>query len=156
VRSAATLALAAALVALAAGTAYACSCASTGNAREDARLTLKDSDAAFIGRLVSVRVIDSGIPPDQPQPPPDAVFRYRVLRDFQAPLGKFVKVESSTSDGTCGLPAAKGRKYGLAIYGRPRHWESGLCSLIRPRVLRKVATRERRDRAGRVRASRCG
>jgi hypothetical protein len=129
-----------ALLAAAPGVAQACTCASTGSAREDARAVLKDADAAFTGRLISVKEIDDGIPPGQPAPPPDAIFRYRVLRDFNGPLGKFVKVRSSTEGAACGLPVRKGRKYALGIYGRPKRWSSGLCSLVRPRALRKVAT----------------
>ncbi len=127
------------LLVLSPGVAQACTCAATGSAREDARLVLEDADAAFTGKLVSVKEIDDGIPPGEPAPPPDAIFRYRVLRDFKASLGSYVKVRSSTSGGACGLPANKGRKYGLGIYGRPRHWSSGLCSLVQPRALRRAA-----------------
>ena len=131
-----------ALLALAPGVAQACTCASSGSAREDARAVLENADAAFTGRLVSVKEIDDGIPAGQPAPPPDAIFRYRVLRDFKGRLATYVKVRSSTSGGTCGLPTDKGRKYGLGIYGRPKRWSSGLCSLVSPRALRKVATTE--------------
>jgi hypothetical protein len=116
---------------------------------------LKDADAAFTGKLVSVKKIDDGIPPGEPAPPPDAIFRYRVLRDYKAPLGAYVKVRSSTSGGACGLAPDKGRKYGIGIYGRPKRWGSGLCSVVRPRALRRVASADRRDRGGRVRQGQC-
>ena len=122
---AASLAATAALL-LVPSTAFACSCASTGSARDDARFILENSDAAFIGVLKSVREIDDGTPPGEPAPVGgEAVFRYRVRHDYGAPLARFVKVEAQTEGATCGLPRGRG-KYALGINRSSGRWISGL------------------------------
>jgi hypothetical protein len=109
--------------------AQACSCATTGSAREDARTILEFSDGAFIGKLRSVRAIS----PDR------SVFRYRVAREFQTKLGAHVKVESSTSSASCGLNAVIGQRVALGIVKSRGSWTSNLCSYMKPRALRAVA-----------------
>ena len=137
------------LAALAAfpSSAAACSCGTTGSPLEDAKLTLDRSDAAFIGILKSVRVIDDGIAPGEPAPPPDAIFRYRVRRDFGADLGRYVRVAGGTSSAACGLPVDEGRKYAMGLTGRRGNWTSNLCSLVAPNALRQAAAEPKADRS---------
>ncbi len=106
-------------VAVAAGgadPARACSCV-----RLDAAAQLKKRPAAFIGRLV--RVV-----PDRPGDRLGrATFRYRVLRAVKGPLGRGVSVRSVQSDGACGLPDRRGRRYALFLMREGRRWTSNLC-----------------------------
>ena len=124
------------LIALPTG-AQACSCASTGSPRDDARAILAGSDAAFIGVLRSVRPTeDQGL--DR-----EAVFRYRVRHAYGAEFGPFVRLVAGRVSASCGLAAREGRRYALGIYRRRGEWTSNLCSYMRPRALRAVAEDER-------------
>ena len=137
------IAIAAAVIAtlfIAPAAAQACTCASTGDAVDDAELILEESDAAFIGRLVSVKRVGGGDIPDVPDSSVIADYRYRVGRDFIRDLGRFVKVRSIVAEASCGLPAEKGSRYALGISSRrDGGWTSNLCGLTEPKALRKAA-----------------
>lgn len=131
-RGAALLVSVAALLVVAPA-AEACTCASQGSPVEDAEAILADSDGAFIGVLRSVRVLDQG------NPNSDAIFRYRVRREFSIELGRHVRVRASISSAACGLPSERRRKYALGITGRRGAWRSNLCSIADPRALKEAA-----------------
>ena len=117
-------------------TAEACSCATSGSPREDAREILASSDAAVIGVLRSVRPVDQS---PGPVAGGEAIFRYRLKRDYKAPLGRFVRVRASTDGASCGLPTGEGKRYALGLAGEAGDWSSGLCALMRPRAQRRIA-----------------
>ena len=119
--------------------AHACSCASYGSPRDDARAILAGSDGAFIGVLKSVRRTSSEPQPGELTGPDRAVFKYRVRESFDAKLGDFVTLNSTTDDGICGLSSGKGYKVALGIYRHRDGWTSGSCSYMRPKALRAVA-----------------
>jgi len=119
--------------------AHACSCADYGSPRDDARAILEGSDGAFIGVLKSVRVTSPDPQPGEVTGPDRAVFKYRVRQSFEAKLGDFVTLNSTTDDGICGLSSGKGYKVALGIYRHRDGWTSGSCSYMRPKALRAVA-----------------
>ena len=123
---------------LSADAAMACSCAPL-NAREQ----LEESDGAFVGRLVAVRVVD---PPDRGEPtssgePTD--FIYRVGRVYnpgpRLRRGRRVRVRSVRSEVTCGLQHQKGQLYGLFVMRRNHRWHGNLCLTTTPRRMRRAA-----------------
>ena len=121
--------------------AEACTCASTGSPVEDAEAILANSDGAFIGVLKSVRAIDQG------NPNSDAIFRYRVRREFSIKLGRHVRVRASISSAACGLPTETRRKYAMGVRGRRGAWVSDSCSTVDPRALKKAAASSARRTA---------
>jgi hypothetical protein len=124
-----------------AGSALACSCAPSSPAR-----SLAESDAALIGRLLSV--VPHGLT--------RAEYRYEVLHVYRGPNGlrpgATVKVTSPRGSASCALPEAVGRHYGLFLLGDGRRWASGLCGVISPQRLRSAA---RKPGAGQTGASVC-
>jgi len=137
-RSLAVAAAATAVSLLAADAAMACSCVPL-----DEREQLRESDGAFVGRLVAVRVV---APPAQGEPissgePTD--FIYRVGRVYnRGPglrRGRRVRVRSVRSEATCGLQHQKGQLYGLFVMRRNHRWHSNLCLTTTPRRMRRAA-----------------
>jgi hypothetical protein len=114
-----------------AGSALACSCAPSSPAR-----SLAESDAALIGRLLSV--VPHGLT--------RAEYRYEVLHVYRGPNGlrpgATVKVTSPRGSASCALPEAVGRHYGLFLLG------------MAGAGLRGCAAWSRRRGCGRRRASR--
>jgi hypothetical protein len=113
-----------------AGSALACSCAPSSPAR-----SLAESDAALIGRLLSV--VPHGLT--------RAEYRYEVLHVYRGPNGlrpgATVKVTSPRGSASCALPEAVGRHYGLFLLGDGRRWASGLCGVVSPPRLRSAASK---------------
>lgn len=124
-----TVALSAMLVGV--GTAGACRCAFFS-----AKQQMKRADGAFTGRLLSVRPAEGTT---------EAAFRYRVGRAFKGRgrlrRGKVVTVWSQNSDAVCGLPQGTGDLYGLFVSREEGRWTGGLCGLVSPTKLRRVADR---------------
>ena len=123
-----------------AGSALACSCAPSSPAR-----SLAESDAALIGRLLSV--VPHGLT--------RAEYRYEILHVYRGPNrlrpGATVKVTSPRGSASCALPEAVGHHYGLFLLGDGRRWASGLCGVVSPSRLRSAA---RKPAAGRTAGAR--
>ncbi|HEY7456808.1 MAG TPA: hypothetical protein VH703_05990 [Solirubrobacterales bacterium] len=104
--------------------AQACSCARTTPAQ-----AMRQADAAFVGELV--RVVPRGRL--------RADYRYLVLRVYKRGKGirrgRMVSVRSTRRSSACGLPRRTGRRYGLMLRRGARGWTSGLCGVVRPRLL---------------------
>ncbi len=115
-----------------AGSALACSCAPVSPVQ-----SLAESDAAVVGRLLSVA----------PHGATRAEYRYRVLRVYRGreaiERGSTLKVLSPRSSAACGLPDGIGRHFGLFLLGEHGRWSSGLCGVISPRRLRAAAQKPR-------------
>ena len=123
---------------LSADAAMACSCVPP-----DEQELLKDSDGAFVGRLVAVRVVD---PPAEGEPigsgdPTDYIYRVRRVYKRGPGLrrGHRVRVRSVRDEATCGLPARKGRLYALFLERRNHRWRSNLYLTTTPRRMRRAA-----------------
>ena len=123
---------------LGADSASACSCVPPNPPK-----LLKQSDGAFIGRLVAIREVD---PPAEGAPissgdPVDYV--YRVGRVFKRGpglrRGRRVKVRSPRDSATCGLPDGRGRLYGLFVQRHNRRWHGNLCQVVTPAQMRHAA-----------------
>jgi hypothetical protein len=150
------LALAATAIPLmGAGDALACSCVPPRPAAQ-----LKASDGAFIGRLVAIREPD---PPAEGEPvvsgdPVDYV--YRVGRVYKRGpglrRGRRVRVRSSRSSASCGLPSGRGRLYGLFLERRNRRWHSNLCQVVTPAQMRRAAENASSSRAASPGGPGCG
>jgi hypothetical protein len=106
--------------------ASACTCVPI-----DVERTLKRSDGAFNGRLLSVR---------QPEGTVDRRFRYRVGHVAKGPFrrGQVVTVWSLNSEAICGLPGGVGRVYGLFVRRADERWTSSLCLTISPKRMRRA------------------
>jgi hypothetical protein len=117
--------------------ASGCRCAT---ADENARY--RAADAAFIGRLVSVRETSTY----------NGRFRYRVGRSYKRKLGEFVVVRAPLQDGMCGLPRQK-RRYALYLERRKQRWSANLCSVTTPQRLRQAATGQANGAASSCRAT---
>ena len=125
----ATLAAAVAALAVAAP-AGACSCAPG-----DPRRTLMQADGAFVGVLLSKRVLAGG---------GDAVFTFRVEqvvkgRLVRGKLPRRFRVYSASNGAACGLEGARGTRMGLFVYLDRGRWTSNLCRQIAPAELRRAA-----------------
>ena len=137
------LALASGLAALVAGAgagpALACSCA---YAKPGDRLAA--ADAAFIGKVVKKTLVA-----DRPRRA-DSVYRYRVRvrRSFKRTLTRRIRITANTNDGTCGFEWRRGDRVAAYLYGRSGPWRIGLCSLERPRALRRAARSAQAGAAG--------
>lgn len=127
----------AALVALvvfaAAGSAQACSCAPQAPAQ-----SLRESDAAVVGRLV--RVIPQG---DQ-----HADYRYEVRHVYRGAestqVGETMTVRSGRKAAACALPRRLDRVYGLFLSRAHGRWFGGICGVVEPRRLRHAAQNQPR------------
>ena len=128
-RRLAVAAVALGLPLLSADAAVACSCVPPDEPR-----LLRESDGAFVGRLVAVRGVGSG---------PKADFIYRVRRVYKRGpglrRGRKVSVRSMRSDATCGLQSQKGELYALFLQRRNDRWHSNLCLTTTPRRMRRAA-----------------
>ena len=152
--AAAGVALVIALVA--AESAQACSCVTPRP-----RQLLKQADGAFVGRLLAVRVVD---PPAEGEPvssgdPVDYIYRVGRVSKGGPGLrrGRRVAVRSARSSASCGLPAARGRLYGLFLTRRNHRWHSNLCSVVSPSDMPDAsASRSRRTPAGSPGSGACG
>ena len=135
-RAVATLVLAAVAAASAAESAHACSCAPI-----DVREALRESDGAFVGRLLSVRRVDDGDGLIGSADPTRYV--YRVGRVYKRGpglrRGQRVTVWAPYSSASCGLPHGTGRLYGLFLDRADRRWTSNLCRMTSPRRMRRGA-----------------
>jgi hypothetical protein len=111
-----------------AGSALACSCAPSSPAE-----SLAGSDAAVVGRLLSV----------EPHGAARAEYRYTVLRVYRGrdaiERGSILRVTSPRGPAACALPERVDRRYGLFLLGGGRRWASGLCGVISPRRLWSAA-----------------
>ena len=131
-----------AIVAGAPETAAACSCAGEPITAE----TFRQSDGAVIGRLVDIHVRGPDPEPGEPFPAArPADFEYRVARVFRGrrriETAEPLLVRSNTSEAACGLPASKGRRYGLFLDRSGGRWNGGLCATTSPRQMRRAAER---------------
>ena len=152
--AAAAAALVIALVA--AESAQACSCVPPRP-----RQQLKQADGAFVGRLLAVREVD---PPAEGEPissadPTDYIYRVgRVAKGGPGlQRGRKVRVRSVRDSATCGLPAGRGRLYGLFLTRRQGRWHSSLCSVVSPADMPAAgASRSRRTTAGSPGSAACG
>jgi hypothetical protein len=107
-----------------AGHAVACSCAPVAPSE-----SLAESDAAIVGRLLSV----------EPRGAIRAQYRYRVRRVYRGgdaiEPGSTLRVLSPRGSAACALPDRLGANYGLFLFGDRGRWASGLCGVISPRRL---------------------
>jgi hypothetical protein len=110
-----------------AAAASACSCALVPEKQR-----YRQADAAFVGRLVSVRMVEG----DRYG---EAVFRFRVGRSYKRNLKDFVRVRSNTQGASCGIEPQKGRRYAMYLYRDDGRWTSNLCLQTTPRDLRRAA-----------------
>ena len=137
-RRLAVLAVALGTPLLAADAAMACSCATV-----KPRAQIKESDAAFIGRLIEVREVN---PPAEGEgmstaDPMDYV--YRVGRIYKDPAGRLhrggrVRVRSVRSEVSCGLPNRPRELIGLFVERRHRRWHGSLCLTTSARKMRRA------------------
>lgn len=120
--------LCAALAGLAlAGSAHACSCAPQAPVE-----SLRDSDAAIVGRLVSVRAHGRF----------RADYRYEVGRVYRGggiEPGQMLTVRSARRASACALPRRLDRRYGLFLTRGDEHWMGGICGVISPQRMRQAA-----------------
>lgn len=118
--------------------AMACSCVAL-NEREQ----LRESDGAFIGRLVAVREVD---PPEEGEPlvssdPVDYVFRVGQVFNRGPGLrrGRRVRIRSARSGASCGLETERGELEGLFVNRSGGRWHGNLCLTTTPRKMRRAA-----------------
>jgi hypothetical protein len=119
------------LLALAfAGSALACSCAPLAPGE-----SLRESDAAIVGRLVEV------VPVGRFR----ADYRYEVQRVYRGrraiASGRMLSVRSARRSAACALPRRLDRDYGLFLTRVAGRWVSGICGVIEPRRLHFAAQR---------------
>ena len=123
--------LSVALVGMAlAGSAAACSCAPQAPAE-----SLQQSDAAIVGRLVSVTPLGRL----------RAEYRYgvqRVYRGAGIESGQMLTVRSARRASACALPRRLDRRYGLFLTRGGGRWRGGICGVIGPRRLAHAARDE--------------
>jgi hypothetical protein len=121
--SAALLCVALAGLALASG-AVACSCAPQAPAQ-----SLREADAALVGRLVAVRQRGRL----------HADYRYEVQRVYRGggliEAGQMLTVRSARRAAACALPRRLDHRYGLFLARDHGHWLGGICGVVEPRRL---------------------
>jgi hypothetical protein len=133
--------IAAVLVALAmlvaANDASACSCAPQAPAE-----SLREADAAIVGRLVAV----------VPHGPSQAIYRYEVRHVYKGAekieSNAMLSVRSTRRSAACALPRRIGRTYGLFLLTRHNRWFGGICRVVSPKRMRRVAGSQSADSAG--------
>jgi hypothetical protein len=108
--------------------ASACSCAPLKPKEK-----LRTSKAALTGKVVAKKLVSGRAPL--------RVFRYRVRvrKALKRGLGRHVSIQSGESSASCGFRWRKGQVVGAYLYGRPGKWQTNLCLLERPRVIRRLA-----------------
>ena len=120
----------------AAGEAMACSCAPQAPAE-----SLREADAAVTARLVAVL----------PHGPSQALYRYELRRVYKGAekleAGRMLDVHSSRRSAACALPRRIGRVYGLFLLTRHSRWFGGICRVISPKRMRRVAGNQAADSA---------
>jgi len=135
VRRLSTALLSVALVGMAlAGSAEACSCAPQAPAE-----SLRESDAALVGRLVKV----------VPRGRFRADYRYEVQRVYRGggiEAGRVLTVRSGRRASACALPRRLDHLYGLFLTRARGRWLGGICGVIEPRRLAHAA--QQRPRRG--------
>jgi hypothetical protein len=127
----------AALVTLAAlvvaASANACSCAPQAPAE-----SLRESDAAIVGRLVKV----------EPRGGLHADYRYEVRHVYRGAdlvgSAKMLTVRSGRKAAACALPRRLDHVYGLFLGRASGRWLGGICGVVEPRRLRHAAEGEPR------------
>jgi hypothetical protein len=137
-RTVAIAAMAIGVPLLGADSAAACSCAPV-----DVRQQLKDSDGAFIGRLVAVHEVN---PPAEGEPtssadPMDYVYRVGRVPNGGPGLhrGRRVRVRSARDGASCGLPNQIGGLIGLFVERSHHRWHGNACRTTTPRRMRRAA-----------------
>src|SRR5689334_10755578 len=124
----------AALFALLAARAWACSCAVSPLGNPPCQSAWQ-ADAVFTGMVLEVD--DPGMPIVRPGgPPPSRTkrVRFRVGEAFTglAPKLQEVLVETGLGGGDCGYPFTRGRDYIVYAYQRNGVLSTGICSSTRP------------------------
>jgi hypothetical protein len=107
--------------------AAACSCAPQAPAE-----SLREADAALVGRLLAVR----------PHGRFQADYRYEVGRAYRGggiEAGEVVTVRSARRAAACALPRRLGKRYGLFLSSRRGTGFGGICGVVSPRRLRRAA-----------------
>ncbi len=111
-----------------AGSAQACSCAPQAPAQ-----SLRESDAAVVGRLFEVI----------PHGKLHADYRYEVRHVYRGAEaiepGRMLTVRSGRKAAACALPRRLGHVYGLFLAEDRGRWFGGICGVIEPRRLRHAA-----------------
>jgi hypothetical protein len=113
--------------------AAACSCAPQAPSE-----SLREADAAIVGRLIAVA----------PHGRLRADYRYEVLRAYRGngiERGQTLTVRSARRASACALPRRLERRYGLFLVNRGGSWFGGICGVIRPQRLRHAAGGEIRS-----------
>jgi hypothetical protein len=105
--------------------AVACSCAPQPPAE-----SLREADAAIVGRLVAVL----------PHGPTQAIYRYEVRHVYKGAekieAETMLSVHSARRGSACALPRRLGRSYGLFLLGRHGRWFGGICRVVSPKRMR--------------------
>jgi hypothetical protein len=111
-----------------AGSAQACSCAPQAPAQ-----SLRESDAAVVGRLVEVI----------PRGKLHADYRYEVRHVYRGAetieAGETLTVRSGRKAAACALPRRLDHVYGLFLAEDRGRWFGGICGVVEPRRLRHAA-----------------
>ena len=111
-----------------AGSAQACSCAPQAPAQ-----SLRESDAAVVGRLVNVI----------PHGKLHADYRYEVRHVYRGAesieAGRMLTVRSGRKAAACALPRRLDHVYGLFLAEDRGRWFGGICGVVEPRRLRHAA-----------------
>jgi hypothetical protein len=111
-----------------AGSAWGCSCAPQAPAE-----SLREADAAIVGRLVEVL----------PHGRLHADYRYEVQRVYRGRKvlqpGQMLTVRSGRRAAACALPRRTGHGYGLFLTQLHGRWFGGICGVIEPRRLAHAA-----------------
>jgi hypothetical protein len=111
-----------------AGSAQACSCAPQAPAE-----SLRESDAAIVGRLVKV----------VPHGRLHADYRYEVRHVYRGAemigSAEMLTVRSGRKAAACALPRRLDHVYGLFLGRAEGHWFGGICGVVEPRRLRHAA-----------------
>jgi cyanophycinase-like exopeptidase len=105
------------------GSAWACSCAPQAPAE-----SLREADAAIVGRLVKVEARGRF----------RADYRYEVRRVYRGEgiePGQMLTVRSGRRAAACALPRRLDHRYGLFLVEGNGHWLGGICGVIEPRRL---------------------
>jgi hypothetical protein len=123
---------AAAALCLGVESARACSCV-----QPNVPAMLAQSDAAFIGTLVSRRPASPRGPGPISSADPD-IFTFHVDEAIKGELGREVEVWSAMTGASCGLEVRLGQEIGLFLSRDGDRWRSGLCWQVSPTALREA------------------
>jgi hypothetical protein len=118
-----------------AGSAEACSCAPQAPAE-----SLREADAAIVGRLVKV----------EPRGRLHADYRYEVRHVYRGQgiePGGMLTVRSGRRAAACALPRRLDHRYGLFLASRGGDWFGSICGVLEPRRLRHAAQGQPADSA---------